>query len=612
MRTYLLALSICLVAAPAAAARCPNDLPILFVVQDKSGSMNFVPDPNVPTDPTKWETATALVPQLATQFANRFRFGVHMYPGASTQFNCTVGGTVSTVPSTAAQVATAYATRNAGGGTPTAVSLDEARAYLTSLNDPEPKYVLLITDGLPNCNLGLDATSCTATTPGCSNNTCGLGAKDCLDDADTRAAATALSNAGIKVYVVGFGTSVTSANQKAVLDGIAASGGSGSAYVANSQAGLSSALNAIGFNAATCCKDACTAGDSVCTASGQLQTCAMDAALGCTTWSTTNCPAGSTCQGNTCITCQDQCNAGSTRCMGNGVQSCEVAANGCTAWGTAQACAAGELCSSGSCGTCQACTEGERRCQDTSTELCTRNAVTGCTAWTPSSCAAGTSCDNGRCAACNTACTAGVTRCNGNAIESCEADAQGCTVWVQSATCSGACNNGRCGTCSNPCTLGAKRCNGGTAETCEANSAGCGEWKASQTCGAGQACVAGACASCPATCEVGAVRCGNGVVEECAVGATGCPVWRTTGACADGSSCAGGECRVPCTSEESSVCGTDAVCQQFEEGYYCVPSRDVGTAPAVKPGCGCTGADGGSLLGLGLLALGRLLGRRRR
>jgi uncharacterized protein (TIGR03382 family) len=69
---------------------------------------------------------------------------------------------------------------------------------------------------------------------------------------------------------------------------------------------------------------------------------------------------------------------------------------------------------------------------------------------------------------------------------------------------------------------------------------------------------------------------------------------------------------VPCTAEESSVCGADASCQQFAEGYYCVPNRALGDAPKVKSGCGCAGTDGGALASLALLALAQLAGRRKR
>ena len=41
----------------------------------------------------------SVVPSIAQQFQNRFRYGVGMFPGASTTFACTTGGTVSPVPS---------------------------------------------------------------------------------------------------------------------------------------------------------------------------------------------------------------------------------------------------------------------------------------------------------------------------------------------------------------------------------------------------------------------------------------------------------------------------------------------------------------------------------
>ena len=83
-----------LVASVTAAAAPCTELPVLFIVQDKSGSMAAPPDPvNAPTAPSKWTTAKTVVPQVAAQFANRFRFGVMMYPQQSTTFSCTAGTT---------------------------------------------------------------------------------------------------------------------------------------------------------------------------------------------------------------------------------------------------------------------------------------------------------------------------------------------------------------------------------------------------------------------------------------------------------------------------------------------------------------------------------------
>lgn len=603
--------AVCLSAVPASAERCPNDLPVLFVVQDKSGSMNQPPDPtNTPNAPTKWATARSVVPQLASQFANRFRFGVHMYPGQTSQFNCTVGSTLAPVPSTSAQLQTVYQNAVAGGGTPTAVSLDSTRAYLQSLGLTEPAHVLLITDGLPNCNLSLNASTCQATTPGCQNNSCGLGAKDCNDEVETRNAAARLLAAGYKVYVVGFGTSVTSGNDKSVLDRIAQAGGTGSAYTANDQAGLTAVLNQIGFNAATCCKDVCSAGASMCTADGKQQTCQLDAALGCTTWTTQSCPSRSACQGGSCVSCTDACTLSSARCVGNSTETCVVGPIGCNEWQPGQACASGFTCNNGNCGSCQPCAEGARRCNGAGTETCVADPSTGCTHWQTAACTNGTSCSNGSCQSCNSTCTAGVQRCNGKDIEVCEVDAQGCTSWTTSATCTNFCNNGRCGACSNPCTIGASRCNGGSTETCIANSDGCGEWSGSQSCGAGSACRDGACVACTPTCELGAKRCVGAGIEECSVNESGCTAWRTSGACANGSSCGGGECRKPCGEDEGAVCAADETCQQFEEGYFCVPEKRLGDHTTVKGGCGCSsGVD--VLAVFGLLGLAAALRRRR-
>src|SRR4051812_16947315 len=109
-------LCIVLLSAAAQAAPC-QDLPILFIVQDKSGSMAGVPDPVYdPNAPSKWMSAKATVPPLTAQFSNRFRFGVMMFPDAATTFNCTTGTTRTAVPSTPSQVQYAYDNAAPGGG----------------------------------------------------------------------------------------------------------------------------------------------------------------------------------------------------------------------------------------------------------------------------------------------------------------------------------------------------------------------------------------------------------------------------------------------------------------------------------------------------------------
>lgn len=195
------------VVAQLAAAQPCTELPILFIVQDKSGSMAASPTGGAAsaTNPSKWTIASSVVPQMASTFANRFRYGVMMYPGASTSFACTTGGVVQLVPvgSTGR-----FRVRGGGpgGGTPTAASLLAVRSYLNTISSTAPIYVLLITDGMPNCNLALDPATRAATTQTagpvlqhtstCSGaSCCGLGPKDCLDNNVTVSAAALAAGA---------------------------------------------------------------------------------------------------------------------------------------------------------------------------------------------------------------------------------------------------------------------------------------------------------------------------------------------------------------------------------------------------------------------------------
>lgn len=630
-----------LAAFPALAVPC-SELPVLFVVQDKSGSMDKAPDGSTATaaNPSKWSTAQQVVPALAQQFSNRFRFGAAMYPGATTTFNCTTGTVVANVSNSPAGVASAYASAVAGGGTPTAASLQLTKNYLLGLGLTTPAYVLLITDGLPNCNLSLNANTCTATTPGCANNACGLGAKDCLDDNESVLAAQQLRAANIKVFVVGFDTNLTAGNNKAVLDAIASAGGTGSAYVATNQAQLSATLNQIALNTATCCRDVCTAGAASCTASGQRQVCQLDASIGCTMWVTTSCPSMSACVNGQCQSCQSQCTAGATRCANGNAEQCVTGTNGCTTWTTSEVCGYGELCANGQCNSCQGCSLGASRCTANGVESCDWNVVSGCTQWVARQCSSGTICQGGNCVACNTTCTAGATRCNGNGVETCTADASGCTRWQATQTCTNFCSGGACGACGTSCTAGAMRCNGAGVETCIIDANNCPAWGPTQRCATNQFCSGGVCTECATSCTQGAKRCGaSGATEECrldtngvcttwvrtgqcaagercetgvcippcqdacdlgatqctAGGApqtcerapTGCTIWRDQPGCAQDQLCVEGACRTKCTADELETCPMDLVCTGTTGGRVCLPpgGADAGT-PAATPDAG--------------------------
>lgn len=578
MDTTLLkrALAAFLVLAGAHASAVPcTELPVLFIVQDKSGTMNAAPDgqPVSASNPSKWTSASTVVPAVAQQFATRFKFGVSMYPGDTTQFNCVPPTSVplAPVPATATAVQVAYAAAAPGGGTPTAVTLRAAKTYLTGLGTTSTLNVLLITDGMPNCNLGNDPLTCLSSTPGLpctpTNDCGGYGAKNCLDDANTVAAAAELKAAGIKVFVVGFDSALAAGNNKVVLDAIAAAGGTQSSYTASNQAALATALNTIAASTATCCKDVCTQGATKCTGTTALQTCRLDPAEGCTNWTPSNCPPLSVCQGTACQACTSVCTAGATRCVGNTAEQCVAGAGGCTQWTTAEVCGYGELCSAGVCATCKDCSAGSSRCVGTGVEECTQNVVTGCTQWAAKGCVAGSVCSGGTCTKCDGTCTAGATRCAGKSVDTCVADASGCTSWKRTAECdaSSYCSGGLCGQCGPSCTVGATRCNGNGTETCGTDTHGCPTWGPAAPCRADEFCSAtppAACETCPTSCTPGSKRCGAGATtEQCGADATGCKAWLPLGQCdvAGGEHCEEGVCIPPChdaCQEGATLCVT--------------------------------------------------------
>ncbi|HVR62633.1 MAG TPA: hypothetical protein VMU50_12090, partial [Polyangia bacterium] len=116
----------------------------------------------------------------------------------------------------------------------TQVAMMTAAAYVAGLQEPNAKYILLATDGEPNCNPG----------PG-GNATAGAG---------TVAAVTAIAAMGVPVFVIGI---ATSGPADAVLSMVATAGGRPRAgtppyYPVANGNDLVAALGTIGGQIASC------------------------------------------------------------------------------------------------------------------------------------------------------------------------------------------------------------------------------------------------------------------------------------------------------------------------------------------------------------------------
>lgn len=151
-------------------------------------------------------------------------------------------GTDSALTANAQSVNARIQALSPGGGTPTGNSLDFLGTYgeLNDGADFRDDFVLLLTDGLPNCNAGNPNAICpsncmnmTCPAPAiaacsCTTLTCGpatLCANGCLDQNGAVEAVKRLRQKGVRTIVVGFGADLASGAGPVVLNAMAREGG---------------------------------------------------------------------------------------------------------------------------------------------------------------------------------------------------------------------------------------------------------------------------------------------------------------------------------------------------------------------------------------------------
>jgi len=224
----------------------PKNADILMVL-DRSGSMEDVPEgaPSGSTT-TKWQIVVPAMEQIVTATQSSISWGLKTFPEAASDGKSDCAGPLGNTPDVpmAAKDGTTMnttiaATTPNGNGTPTGDAIKAATAYFMTVSDPNPKYLLLATDGEPTC-------------VGTSNDS------DSAGPYAVQAVSDALS-AGFPTFVVGIATTKTNSNAR--LNALAQAGGEGNPstnplashyYLANDASGLQAALQAITGQISSC------------------------------------------------------------------------------------------------------------------------------------------------------------------------------------------------------------------------------------------------------------------------------------------------------------------------------------------------------------------------
>jgi hypothetical protein len=256
--------------------------PNVMLAVDRSGSMNApvssdpscstCAPPNCPTlcAATRLSELKSAVNVLSQLVDDKVRLGLAVFPtplaGTSVLEQC-AAPTSATVPLPAPSAADdqaasaanrvsvqrvnmAVQTLSAGGGTPTGATMQWLATLpsLTDVTDARDDYVVLLTDGLPNCNeanpndFERDPTTCRCQVSG---NVCSgpdLRTRGCLDVDATEQQVDALARLRIKTVVIGFGADVSQGDARTVLERLARAGQAGSAYFASDRMELERVL----------------------------------------------------------------------------------------------------------------------------------------------------------------------------------------------------------------------------------------------------------------------------------------------------------------------------------------------------------------------------------
>jgi hypothetical protein len=226
--------------------------PNVMMLVDTSGSMDDPTQCKTPPCPSRWAALQTAMDGFLSQNGALARLGLATYPGRKEINGQLCGATEASelhvaLPADAIEDDVALseqaskvnaviqaissgkggiANNQTGGGTPTNASL-RFLGELPALQDAQrADFILLLTDGLPNCNPNnpnaYPSPECRCTSSNCQGSVSSIG---CLDKDGSVGAIRELQQKGIKTIVIGFGAETATGDGPKTLDAMAEAGG---------------------------------------------------------------------------------------------------------------------------------------------------------------------------------------------------------------------------------------------------------------------------------------------------------------------------------------------------------------------------------------------------
>lgn len=206
----------------------------LMLVIDRSASMRLTiqGEPDQPMSIWRWTILSNAMADALASIDPRVLVGAKFFPDEitstmpTTEQACAASTRIDVAPAASSHdaILSLFGSTDPNGGTPTAIAL---QAAATAFHPDQPRrFLLLATDGAPNCNpdTGVPQELCVCTSPPMACVAPRPGPYSCLDDVRTLSVMRDITAQGIPTYVVGI-EDLSRPDFSDVLDQMAIAGG---------------------------------------------------------------------------------------------------------------------------------------------------------------------------------------------------------------------------------------------------------------------------------------------------------------------------------------------------------------------------------------------------